>query len=51
MVRGVTNRGERCYSGRPSERDLLQKFENFGENLGEKFRVRGVIAVFLAQNF
>ena len=50
-VRGVRNRGERCYSGHPREKDLLQKFEIFGENLGEKFRVRGVIAVFPAQNF
>ena len=28
-VRGVRNRGERCYSGHPREKDLLQEFEKF----------------------
>ena len=39
-MRGVRNLGERCYSGDPREKDLLQTFEKFwgnlGKNLGER---------------
>ena len=35
----------------PAKKTFCRNSKNFGENLGGKFRVKGVIAVFLAQNF
>ena len=35
----------------PAKKTFCRNSKNFGENLGEKFGVRGVIAVFPAQNF